>query len=274
MPHPKGSLKHKLHEIIFEADTPKGKLFDVVILFLIILSVVVVMLETVPSIDIHYDSTFKKIEWILTILFTLEYGLRIYSVKKPYKYMTSFYGMIDLLAILPTYLSIFLPGSQILATIRAMRLLRVFKILEMSSFTRQSKIIMLAMRSSLVKISVFIFFIVIMVTIFGTVIYFVEHNINPKIDSIPRSVWFSIVTLATVGYGDIVPITALGQFLSAILMVLGYGVIAVPTGIVTSELISSTKTNQSTQACETCSREGHDDDSVHCKYCGDKLNED
>lgn len=274
MPHPKGSLKHKLHEIIFEADTPKGKLFDVVILFLIILSVVVVMLETVPSIDIHYDSTFKKIEWILTILFTLEYGLRIYSVKKPYKYMTSFYGMIDLLAILPTYLSIFLPGSQILATIRAMRLLRVFKILEMSSFTRQSKIIMLAMRSSLVKISVFIFFIVIMVTIFGTVIYFVEHNINPKIDSIPRSVWFSIVTLATVGYGDIVPITALGQFLSAILMVLGYGVIAVPTGIVTSELISSTKTNQSTQACETCSREGHDDDAVHCKYCGDELNED
>ena len=274
MPHPKGSLKHKLHEIIFEADTPKGKLFDVVILFLIILSVVVVMLETVPSIDIHYDSTFKKIEWILTILFTLEYGLRIYSVKKPYKYMTSFYGMIDLLAILPTYLSIFLPGSQILATIRAMRLLRVFKILEMSSFTRQSKIIMLAMRSSLVKISVFIFFIVIMVTIFGTVIYFVEHNINPKIDSIPRSVWFSIVTLATVGYGDIVPITALGQFLSAILMVLGYGVIAVPTGIVTSELISSTKTNLSTQACETCSREGHDDDAVHCKYCGDKLNED
>ena len=113
-----------------------------------------------------------------------------------------------------------------------------------------------------------------MVTIFGTVIYFVEHNINPKIDSIPRSVWFSIVTLATVGYGDIVPITALGQFLSAILMVLGYGVIAVPTGIVTSELISSTKTNQSTQACETCSREGHDDDAVHCKYCGDKLNED
>ncbi|MDG2450387.1 MAG: ion transporter [Saprospiraceae bacterium] len=274
MPHPKGSLKHKLHEIIFEADTPKGKLFDVVILFLIILSVVVVMLETVPSIEAIHDRTFRGLEWILTILFTVEYGLRIYSVKRPYKYINSFYGIIDLLAILPTYLSIFLPGSQILATVRAMRLLRVFKVLEMSSFTRQSKIIMLAMRSSMVKISVFVFFIVIMVTIFGTIIYFVEHDANEDIVSIPGSVWFAIVTLSTVGYGDIVPVTTIGKFLSSILMILGYGVIAVPTGIVTSEFISSSSTPSSTQACETCSREGHDADAVHCKFCGDQLNDD
>lgn len=272
MPHPKGSLKHKLHEIIFEADTPRGKLFDLVILFLIILSVVAVMLETVPSIEANYDHTFKVIEWIVTFLFTIEYGLRIYSVKKPFKYVTSFFGIIDLLAILPTYLSIFLPGSQILSIVRAFRLLRVFKVLEMSSFTYQSKIILLAMRSSMIKISVFIFFIVIMVTIFGTIIFFVEGDANPKIDSIPRSVYYSITTLSTVGYGDISPITPLGQFLSSLLMILGYGVIAVPTGIVTSEIISKSRGQTTTQACETCSREGHAHDAIYCKFCGDKLN--
>ncbi|MEE9373595.1 MAG: ion transporter [Saprospiraceae bacterium] len=272
MPHPKGSLKHKLHEIIFEADTPNGKLFDLVLLFLIILSILIVMLETVSNIKASYGHLFRISEWVLTLLFTGEYILRIYSVKKPSRYIFSFFGVIDLLAILPTYLSILLPGSQILAVVRALRLLRVFKILEMSSFTRQSKVIMLAMRSSLVKIGVFIFFIIIMVTIFGTIIFYVEADINPKIDSIPRSVYFSITTLATVGYGDIVPVTALGQFLSSILMIMGYGVIAVPTGIVTSELLNNSYNDTTTQACENCSREGHDKDAIHCKYCGDMLN--
>ena len=273
MPHPKGSLKHKLHEIIFEADTSRGKLFDEGLLVLIFLSVIVVMLETVPSINQHYDSAFTKFEWVVTILFTIEYFLRIYVVKQPIKYITSFYGVIDLLAILPSYLSLFWAGSHILAVIRALRLLRVFKILEMSTFTYQSKIIMLAMRSSLPKISVFIYFVVILVTIFGTVIYFVEGSINEDINSIPDGIYYAITTLSTVGYGDITPVTFFGKFLASILMVLGYGVIAVPTGIVTSELFNKASIKQSTQACETCSREGHDHDAVYCKYCGDKLND-
>lgn len=272
MPHPKGSLKHKLHEIIFEAGTPKGKLFDIVLLFLILLSVIVVMLETVSSINDLNSGLFNVLEWMMTILFTIEYGLRMYTVKRPSKYVFSFYGIIDLLAILPTYLSLLHPGAEILAVIRALRLLRLFKIMEMSSFTYQSRVIMLAMRSSMTKITVFIFFILIVVTIFGTIIYFVESGVNEKMDSIPRSLYYSIATISTVGYGDIVPVTPIGQFLSSLLMVLGYGVIAVPTGIVTSELLNRAKTDMSSEACENCSREGHDDDAVHCKYCGDKLN--
>jgi len=242
MPHPKGSLKHKLHVVVFEADTPRGKLFDVVLLVLIFLSVIVVMLETVPSINKNYQSVFKNIEWVVTVLFTIEYFVRIYVVKKPMNYIKSFYGIIDLLAILPTYLSLFLPGSHILAVVRALRLLRVFKILEMSSFTYQSKIIMLAMRSSLPKIAVFIYFVIILVTIFGTIIYFVEGGVNEDINSIPQSIYYSITTLSTVGYGDI--------------------------------LFNKASTKQSNQACENCSREGHDQDAVHCKYCGDKLHDD
>jgi len=274
MPHPKDSLKHKLHEVIFEADTPNGKLFDLVLLVLIALSVVAVMLETVPKVGIQYAPLLHAVEWIFTILFTIEYILRLYSVKQSIKYASSFYGVIDLLAILPTYISFFVVGSQFLIVVRALRLLRVFKILEMSSFTYQSKIIMLAMRSSMVKITVFLYFVVIMVSIFGTIIFLVESGVNPKFDSIPRSVYYSIVTLTTVGFGDISPITPLGQFLSSILMIMGYGVIAVPTGIVTSELLSKTAKATNSQACENCSKEGHDDDAIHCKYCGDKLNDD
>ena len=271
MPHPKNSLKHKIHEVIFEADTPKGKLFDEVLLVIIFLSVIAVMLETVPNLRDRYSLLLHQLEWAFTILFTIEYGLRIYSVKKPFKYITSFYGVIDLLAILPTYVSIFIVGSQLLIVVRAFRLLRIFKILEMSSFTYQSKIIMLAMRSSLVKISVFLFFVLIMVIIFGTVIYLVEHPVNPQFDSIPRSVYYSIVTLTTVGFGDIVPITALGQFLSSILMIMGYGVIAVPTGIVTADFLTRSKVKETVRACESCSQEGHSSDAIHCKYCGDRL---
>lgn len=268
----KYSLKHRMHEIIFEADTRVGKLFDELLLILILLSVIIAMWETVPGLSPKTTQLFHILEWIFTIMFTIEYGLRIYSVGKPIKYITSFYGIIDLLAILPTYISLIFVGTQTLVIIRALRLLRVFRIFKMVSFMHQGKILMLAMRSSLVKISIFLYFVFILVCVFGSVMYLVESE-NPKFDSIPRSVYWSIVTVTTVGYGDITPTTVLGQFLSALLMILGYSIIAVPTGIVTGEFLVNRTPSTNTQVCENCSMEGHEDNAVFCKFCGDKLND-
>ena len=268
------SFKHRLHDIIFEADTRTGKIFDEVLLVLILLSVIVAMWETVPSVDGRYIHLFHVLEWIFTILFTVEYFFRIYSTAKPIKYITSFYGVIDLLAILPSYLSLILAGTHTLVIIRALRLLRVFRIFKMVSFLHQSKVLMLALRSSYVKISIFLYFVIIIVCIFGSIMYVVEGGTNPDFDSIPRSVYWSVVTVTTVGYGDITPNTFIGQFLSAILMILGYAIIAVPTGILTRELMSSQKIGTNTQACHSCASEGHDDDALYCKLCGDKLSAD
>ncbi len=270
----KYSIKHKLHEIIFEADTREGKLFDEALLVLILFSVVIAMWETVPGLDPKHKYLFHVLEWIFTVLFTIEYFLRIYSTKKPIDYITSFYGVIDLLAILPTYLSLIFVGTQTLVIVRAIRLLRVFRIFKMVGFLRQSKILMLAIRSSTVKISIFLYFVFIVVCVFGSVMYLVEGGSNPQFDSIPRSVYWSIVTVTTVGYGDIAPHTVVGQFFSAILMLLGYSIIAVPTGIVTGEFLTSQKVAINTQVCENCSAEGHDDDAEFCKFCGDRLNDD
>ena len=270
----KYSLKHKLHSIIFEADTRQGKIFDEILLALILLSVISAMWETVPGLEPKYIYVFHVLEWIFTILFTIEYFFRIYIVGKPIKYITSFYGVIDLLAILPMYLTLILAGAQTLVIIRAIRLLRVFRIFKMVGFLRQSKMLMRAIRSSTVKVSIFLYFVFIVVCVFGSVMYLVEGESNPQFDSIPRSVYWSIVTVTTVGYGDIAPHTVLGQFLSAILMLLGYAIIAVPTGIVTGEFLTSQKVATNTQVCENCSAEGHDDDAEFCKFCGDRLNDD
>ena len=269
-------LKEKIHEIIFEADTPWGKFFDIALLVIISLSVVVVMLESVDYLNDEYRMLFLILEWTFTIIFTVEYILRLYSIYRPIKYATSFFGIIDLLAILPTYLSLFIGGTQALVVIRALRLLRVFRIFKLGHYLDEGTVIVNALFASRNKIFVFLFAVNLLVIIIGSVMYLIEGGANPDFSSIPRSVYWAIVTLTTVGYGDITPVTEVGQFLSAVVMILGYAIIAVPTGIVSAEMVNSggksTKTN--TQACRYCGKEGHDDDAVHCKYCGEILNED
>lgn len=262
-------IKEKLHEIIFEADTKTGRLFDIVLILSIILSVVAVMLDSIAEINQKYGEELYIVEWFFTILFSIEYLLRIYSVGKPSKYITSFYGVIDLLAIAPTYLSLIIPGSQYLLVIRILRVLRVFRVLKFVQYISEAALLMQALRASKRKIIVFLFFVLASVVILGSLMYLIEGTEN-GFTSIPRSIYWSIVTLTTVGYGDISPQTPLGQVLASIIMILGYGVIAVPTGIVTSEM-TTIKRRTKTQACPQCSLEGHDDDAKHCKYCGAEL---
>ncbi len=269
--------RERIHEIIFEAETREGKLFDIALLFFIVLSIIVVFLETVPSLK-KYDSLFYGLEVIFTIFFTIEYLTRIYCVYRPWKYITSFYGIIDLLAILPVFLELFLPtvGFHSLMVIRSLRLLRVFRIFKLANYTTQGMIIVQALKDSRSKMAIFTYFVMLCIVIFGSIMYVVEGGSNPNFDSIPRSVYWAIVTLTTVGYGDISPITPLGQFLASVLMILGYAVIAVPTGIVSNELIKQQDDEEEIrlEACRYCSREGHALDAIHCKYCGEKLNDD
>lgn len=269
--------REKLHEVIFEADTKAGKRFDVILLIAILASVIIVILESVPAYQDKYGSLFIALEWIFTLFFTVEYILRLYSVLRPIKYATSFFGIIDLLSILPTFLSLIFAGTHSLMIVRGLRLLRVFRIFKLANFLVQGQIIVTALKASRAKISVFVIFILIMVSIFGSVMYLVEGSQNPQFDSIPRSIYWAIVTLTTVGYGDISPQTSFGQLIAAIIMISGYAIIAVPTGIVTAEVMEATnkKVNNklTTQSCRFCSQEGHDKDAVYCKYCGEKLNE-
>jgi voltage-gated potassium channel len=266
-------LKERIHEIIFEADTPLGKLFDIVLLVAIILSVIIVMLESVDEYKQSYGQAFLILEWAFTILFTIEYVLRLYCVYRPLKYATSFFGIVDLLAILPTFLSFFLPGAQSLLVIRALRLLRIFRIFKLGHFLSEGYFITQALKNSRAKITVFLSFILLLVTIIGSVMYLVEGAYgNESFSSIPRSVYWAIVTLTTVGYGDITPTSELGQFLSAVVMIMGYAVLAVPTGIVTTEMLKPNKRRVNTQSCRYCGQEGHDDDAKFCKYCGEELN--
>lgn len=265
--------RDRLHEIIFEADTRAGKLFDIVLLLAILLSVVVAMLETISSIQEHYGAIFYVLEWIFTLLFLAEYIVRLYVTEKPIKYAVSFFGIVDLLSILPLFLSLFIFGTQSLLMVRALRLLRLFRILKLGHFLGESQVIMSAIIASRNKLFVFLYFILIMVTITGSIMYVVEGGNNEGFSSVPNSIYWAIVTLTTVGYGDISPITDLGRFLSAVVMIMGYAVIAVPTGIVTGELVKKGKSQApiSTQACRYCSREGHEHDAKYCKYCGEAL---
>ena len=260
----------KVHEVIFEADTPAGKWFDVLLILSILVSVVMVMLDSVNAIQKTYGPFLLAGEWFFTILFTIEYILRLLSVGRPLAYATSFFGVVDLLAILPTYLSIIIPGAQYLLVIRILRVLRIFRILKLVQYLGEARLLTQALRASRRKITVFLFVVLRMVTIFGSLIYLIE---DPKdgYTSIPKSIYWSIVTLTTVGYGDISPKTNLGQLLSALIMIIGYGIIAVPTGIVTVELAQAFKQKISTQACPECSAEGHDVDAKFCKYCGSRI---
>ena len=266
-------LKERLHEIIFEAETQAGKAFDVALLIAIIASVLVVMLESVKSYQTNFGEVLYVLEWIFTIFFTIEYLLRLYCVYRPWKYAISFFGVIDLLAILPTYLSLFILGAQTLLVIRILRLMRVFRIFKLGHFMVQGEVLLKALKGSRVKITVFLFFVVLMVTIIGAVMYLVEGGEpDTTFTSIPRSIYWAIVTLTTVGYGDITPVTELGQFLSALVMILGYAVLAVPTGIVSVELMKQPNLNETTQSSRYCGIEGHDNDAIYCKRCGERLN--
>ncbi|MEM6965844.1 MAG: ion transporter [Bacteroidota bacterium] len=268
-------LREKIHEVIFEADTPDGKLFDVLLIISIIASVLVVTLESVQSIQDRYGLLFDVLEWIFTIFFTIEYILRLYVVYKPLKYALSFYGIIDLLSILPSYLSLIFIGYESLMVIRAFRLMRIFRIFKLGKYSREGRRIMSAMRASSRRIFVFLMFVLLLVTIFGSVMYLIEGSYpNSSFDSIPRSIYWAIVTLTTVGYGDISPQTSFGQFIAAMVMILGYAVLAVPTGIVTSELINeATKSHNNTQSCRHCTADNHADDAKYCDQCGELLNE-
>ncbi|MEO1258995.1 MAG: ion transporter [Bacteroidota bacterium] len=267
-------IKEKIHEVIFEADTPLGKRFDIALMIIIVVSVVVVLLETVPSLQDKYGPFFYVLEWIFTVIFTIEYALRLYCVYRPWKYAKSFFGIIDLLAILPTYLSLFIVGAQSLLVIRILRLMRVFRIFKLWHFLSEGRQLIKALKASRAKITVFMLFVLLMVTIIGSIMYLIEGGqAGTGFSSIPQSIYWAIVTLTTVGYGDITPTTDFGRFLSAIVMMLGYAVLAVPTGIVSVEIFKSAK-ETNTQACRYCAHEGHDDDAVFCKYCGERLNED
>jgi len=258
-------------EIIFEADTFWGKTFDVALIIAIVLSVIIVSLESVTTIRNRFGEWLIILEWIFTILFTIEYFARVASVLKPHKYIFSFYGIVDLLSILPTYLSIFIAGAQSLLVIRTLRLIRIFRIFKLVHFIGEAKQLVVALKSSSRKIIVFLVAVLSLTVIMGTVMYLVEGEEN-GFTSIPVSIYWAIVTLTTVGYGDIAPSTVMGQSIAAFVMIMGYGILAVPTGIVSVELA---KTNQdmpvSTQSCPSCAAEGHDFDAIYCKKCGCKL---
>ncbi len=266
----KPTWRSKLHEVIFEADTPGGKAFDVALLLCILSSIVAVLLESVAAIRVDFGLALRIIEWGFTLLFTVEYILRLISVGRPMRYALSFFGMVDLLAILPTYLSIFFAGSQSLIVIRALRLLRVFRVLKLAHFVGEAKMLRSALHASSRKIIVFLGTVLTLVLVIGALMYLVEGE-EYGFTSIPQSIYWAIVTMTTVGYGDIAPHTLLGKFFASIVMITGYGIIAVPTGIVTVELAGAKGGMISTQACLLCSADGHDIDAKFCKYCGGKL---
>ena len=263
--------RNRLHEIIFEADTPAGKAFDVALIWSIVVSVALVTLESVPSISREYGRSLYMAEWGFTLLFTAEYVLRILSVRKPRHYVLSFFGLVDFLAILPTYLSLLIPGIQSLLIVRVFRLLRVFRIFKLGTYLNEAQMLSSALRASRAKITVFLLTVGATVVTMGAIMYVVEGP-EHGFTSIPTAIYWAIVTMTTVGFGDITPKSPFGQLLASCLMIAGYGIIAVPTGIVTTELARASRILEtSTQACPNCSREGHDRDAAFCKFCGSKL---
>jgi voltage-gated potassium channel len=285
-PNNKHNWRTKLHEVIYEADTPAGKLFDVILLIAILASIVLVMLESINSFDNKHHTFLNIAEWVITILFSLEYVARVISVKKPFKYIFSFYGVIDLLSTIPKYISLLMAGTHALVALRALRLLRVFRILKLARYLGASNQLAAAIKASRAKIAVFLFAVIIAAVIFGTIMYLVEGEKN-GFTNIPKSVYWCIVTLTTVGFGDIAPVTPLGQFIATVIMILGYGIIAVPTGIVSAEYTKASGSDSgklsdeevvqlesvqlNTQCCVNCLTEQHQDGAEYCYKCGSPL---
>ena len=262
-------LKNKIYKIIFESDTPAGKGFDLLLIVSILLSVVVVMLDSVHYYNSRFGETLYIIEWFFTLVFTIEYFLRIYCIGKPVMYIRSFFGIIDFLSIIPTYISIFFPASRYLSIIRILRVLRIFRILKLIMYIGETNMLMKAVYGSRRKIIVFMFSIIVLVTIFGSVMYLIEGEEN-GFTSIPRSIYWAIVTITTVGYGNISPQTELGQALASLAMIIGYATLAIPAGIVSAEYTSLTH-KFNTLVCPNCSDENHEDDAKFCKVCGTDL---
>jgi voltage-gated potassium channel len=262
----------RLHEIIFEADTPEGRSFDVALIIAIITGVLVVTLDSVRAVHDAYGGVLRVIEWVLTAVFTVEYVLRLVAVRHPLRYAVSFFGIVDLLALLPAYISLFVPEGRYLLVVRVLRLLRVFRVLKLAEFLTEGAVLGQALRASRYKIAVFLSTVVTLVVLIGTVMYVVEGEAH-GFTSIPVSIYWAIVTLTTVGYGDLAPETALGKALASVVMILGFGIIAVPTGIVTAELTSAARRHDpiSTQACPSCGTGGHEADARFCRRCGAAL---
>lgn len=265
------SVRRRLYEVVFEADTPAGRAFDLALLVVILLSIVAVLLESVVAVRSEHGRLLRVIEWTITILFTAEYVLRLWLVRHPVHYAWSFFGVVDLLSILPTYVSVLVPGAQSFLVIRALRLLRVFRILKLAHFLGEANLLGRAMRASSRKITVFLVTVITLVLIIGAIMYLVEGP-ESGFTSIPTSMYWAVVTMTTVGYGDIAPQTVLGQLLASMVMITGYGIIAVPTGIVTVEMAEAFRQGaRERRVCEACGLAGHDEDARYCKRCGQEL---
>lgn len=274
-PPPKRTLKQRVRRIIFEAETPVGRFFDISLLWCIGLSVLVVMLETVEAISFRFSTEMYALEWIFTGLFTIEYFLRLWSSRNPAKYALSFFGLIDLLSCLPAYIVLFFGGTPAFAVVRVLRLLRMFRILKMVHHVKGAQTILHGLAKSKEKMTVFFFAILVLATIAGTLLYYVEAGQEgTSFTSIPMSIYYAIVSITTVGYGDVTAQTDLGKFLTVVMILTGYAVIAVPTGIVTSELVKDKEPNTTTAACPSCGVHGHLPDASFCRRCGDSLDED
>lgn len=264
------SLRQWLHDIVFEHDKPAEKAFDVVLIAAILLSVLVVMLDSVAEVRLRYGSVLYAAEWSFTILFTVEYLVRLWTSDRPAAYARSFFGVVDLLSVLPTYISVLFPAGRFLAILRVLRVLRVFRVLKLAHYVREASVLSRALRASRYKITVFVSTVLTITVIVGSLMYLIEGQ-PAGFTSIPESIYWAIVTLTTVGYGDIAPQTALGKAMAGTLMILGYGIIAVPTGIVTLELDRASKQSAAEHECPGCRRTGHDVDAAHCKFCGVAL---
>jgi len=267
----KADWRYRLHEIIYESNTRAGKAFDIALLFAIFTSILVVMLDSVQSLHTPYAKLFNRLEWCYTGLFTIEYILRLVSIRKPWSYVFSVLGLIDLLALIPSYLSIVIPGAQSLLVFRALRLLRVFRIFKLAEFLTEINFLTTALRSSLRKISIFLMTVLTLTVILGSIMYLVEKREN-GFSNIPESIYWAIVTITTVGYGDISPVTPMGKFVASVVMLIGYAIIAVPTGIITHDIaLAARKKKELPESCLNCGREGHESDALFCKHCGASL---
>jgi voltage-gated potassium channel len=262
--------RERMHEVIFEADTPAGKVFDVILLAAIVLSITAVVLESVTTIRVTHGRALQITEWTFTLLFTVEYVARLLSVRRPWRYVLSFYGLVDLAAIAPTYLSLFMAGAQSLMVVRALRLLRIFRVFKAARYLHEIQALVQAVKATTAKITVFLFTVLTLVLVMGSLMYVIEGE-AAGFTSIPRGVYWAIVTVTTVGYGDITPTTVLGQTVAAAAMILGYSLIIIPTGIFSMEMVRAAQRQLTTQSCPACVREGHDEDAVYCKHCGASL---
>lgn len=263
-------FKKWLYHTIFEAETIEGKIFDISLLIFILLSFALVMLESIRSIHTRYGTTFYTVEWVFTILFTIEYLLRLYCVPNRKKFAVSFYGIIDFLSVFPFYLALLFPALHFLGAVRVLRLLRIFRIFNLVHFLEEGNVLMESLWKSRRKITLFLFFVLLLTIILGSVMYVIENEQNEAFSSIPQSIYWAIVTMTTVGYGDIAPITTIGKMVASLIMIFGYAIIAVPTGIVTANVINASRA-ETTRTCPNCLRQGHDSDAVFCKYCAHKL---